>query len=179
MFDQAGTEFAALERVAHILVDETRREIPQIASGPDEELRHFWAGEEVIKLSSPGPCRRGQSRKPASGSQASREVRQADMASNGQEAIEKADALPYDLVFMDCHMPVLDGYEATAEIRRRQRPNHIMRIIAITAEATVSAREQCMQAGMDDFITKPMSPGSLRLMIEKWAPRVESEFVAS
>lgn len=94
----------------------------------------------------------------------------ADITANGQEAVEKLDLLPYDLVFMDCQMPVLNGYEATAEIRRRQQPKQSVRIIALTADATVQAREQCRQAGMDDLITKPVSLDRLKLMVEKWKP---------
>ncbi|MBI4908877.1 MAG: response regulator [Acidobacteria bacterium] len=99
---------------------------------------------------------------------------QAEVACDGAEAIAMVARHPFDIVFMDCHMPVLDGYEATEEIRRRQRPNETVRIVAFTAEATVRAREQCSRAGMDDFITKPVSLGSLKRMVEKWAPRVET-----
>lgn len=93
----------------------------------------------------------------------------ADIAANGRAAIEMLGLLPYDVVFMDCQMPVLDGYGAAVEIRRRPGPNQNVRIIAMTADVTVRARERCMESGMDDFITKPTSRESLSLMVEKWA----------
>ncbi len=100
---------------------------------------------------------------------------EADVVADGREAIDKLDLVPYDVVFMDCQMPVVDGYEATAEIRRRQRPGQSVRIIAFTAEATVRAREQCTKAGMDDFITKPISLDSLKLMVEKWGSTADAK----
>jgi CheY-like chemotaxis protein len=92
----------------------------------------------------------------------------ADVAANGRQAIEMLGLWPYDVVFMDCQMPVLDGYGATVEIRRHG-PNQSVRIVAMTADVTVRARERCMESGMDDFITKPVSRESVRLMVEKWA----------
>jgi CheY-like chemotaxis protein/nitrogen-specific signal transduction histidine kinase len=80
----------------------------------------------------------------------------ADLAGNGREAIEKTALSPYDVVFMDCQMPEVDGYTAAAEIRRREAPDRRAAIIAMTAEATVACRERCKQAGMDSFIAKPV-----------------------
>ena len=80
----------------------------------------------------------------------------ADVAGNGTEAVEMAAKLPYDVVFMDCHMPEKNGYEAATEIRQRQGVNRRVTIIAMTAEAVGDSRERCLAAGMDDFIPKPV-----------------------
>lgn len=79
-----------------------------------------------------------------------------DFAFNGQEAIEAYKSQQYDLIFMDCQMPILDGYEATKEIRRIENGQKHIPIIALTANAMVSDEEKCIEAGMDDFITKPI-----------------------
>jgi two-component system, sensor histidine kinase and response regulator len=82
------------------------------------------------------------------------------MANNGQEAIERLNSEKVDVVLMDCQMPILDGYQATQQLRRedrRSRAGHRLPIIALTANAMAGDREKCMAAGMDDFITKPVS----------------------
>ncbi len=92
---------------------------------------------------------------------------QADVAGNGREAVEMVRMLPYDIVFMDCQMPEMNGYEAAVEIRRREGQERRHTIIALTAEAIAGTREQCLESGMDDFIAKPVSLKDLIAVIEK------------
>jgi signal transduction histidine kinase/HPt (histidine-containing phosphotransfer) domain-containing protein len=98
-----------------------------------------------------------------------------DLAENGRKALAALDGKIYDLVFMDVMMPEMDGLEAARHIRERQKnsaahPNYRSRIvvIAMTAHAMQSDREKCIAAGMDDYLSKPIRPGDIRGMIEKW-----------
>ena len=97
---------------------------------------------------------------------------EADLAANGREAVNMLAARTYALIFMDCQMPVLDGYRATAEIRRAESENGDRRrtpIVAMTAHAMQGDREKCLAAGMDDYLTKPIQLSELRRAIEQWA----------
>ena len=93
-----------------------------------------------------------------------------DLAANGREAVEMFGLLPYDLIFMDCQMPEMDGYAATREIRRREGPNQHVPIVAMTAEALAGCREQCLAAGMDDHLAKPVKLECLVEALQKWVP---------
>jgi signal transduction histidine kinase/CheY-like chemotaxis protein len=94
----------------------------------------------------------------------------ADVAANGNEVLKMLETVPYDLIFMDCQMPAMDGYAATREIRRRETPGQRVAIVAMTAEAMAGAREDCLAAGMDDHIAKPIKPDDLFAALQKWAP---------
>jgi len=93
-----------------------------------------------------------------------------DQAINGKEAVLALGKYPYDLVFMDCQMPIMDGYEATKTIRNPETnvKDHNIFIIAMTANALQGDKEKCLQAGMNDYVSKPISYASLSLMLEKW-----------
>jgi PAS domain S-box-containing protein len=94
----------------------------------------------------------------------------ADLVANGVEALHALRQADYDLVLMDCEMPEMDGYEATRRIRQRRagtRTPHIP-IIAITADAMSGDREKCLQAGMSDYLAKPVELPKLADVIEKW-----------
>lgn len=93
---------------------------------------------------------------------------EADCAVNGQDALDRMTHAAYDLVLMDCQMPVLDGYEATRKIRDREGKESHTLIIALTANAMSGDREKCLTAGMDDYITKPISLKKLKAVIERW-----------
>jgi PAS domain S-box-containing protein len=94
-----------------------------------------------------------------------------DIAHDGQEAIDKTASQEYDIVFMDVHMPQMDGYEATRLIREREnRSGKHQIIIAMTANAMAGDRERCLQAGMDDYLSKPFKENDLRATLARWAP---------
>ncbi|MEO7851875.1 MAG: ATP-binding protein [Rubrivivax sp.] len=94
---------------------------------------------------------------------------------DGHAAREAAAAQDFDIVFMDCHMPVMDGYEATRGMRAdelvRGQHGHRTPIVALTADALASDRERCLAAGMDDFLTKPVGGAQLAATIERWTGR--------
>jgi PAS domain S-box-containing protein len=92
-----------------------------------------------------------------------------EIAENGARAVELHRAAPYDVILMDCQMPEMDGYQATAMIRADERQSNChVPIIAMTAHAMVGDREACMAAGMDDYLTKPVAPKTLREILGKW-----------
>jgi signal transduction histidine kinase/DNA-binding response OmpR family regulator len=99
----------------------------------------------------------------------------ATTVSNGREAVDAETRDRYDLIFMDVQMPVMDGFEAAAEIRRLEiRSRRHVPIVAMTANALNEDRDACLAAGMDDYVSKPVSLANLRAVIEKWLPPKEA-----
>ncbi len=93
---------------------------------------------------------------------------EVEVAENGLEGARKALSEAFDLVLMDCQMPELDGYEATAQIREAEGDGDRRLIVAMTAHAMAGDREKCLGAGMDDYLTKPISLAVLRDLFERW-----------
>ena len=94
-----------------------------------------------------------------------------DAVANGRQAVEAAGKKNYGLILMDCQMPEMDGFEATAVIRNRERNTRHTPICALTANAMAGDRERCLAAGMDDYITKPISPEKLQEAVDRWIRR--------
>lgn len=93
----------------------------------------------------------------------------ADVAENGKIFIEMMDKNHYDLVLMDCQMPVMNGYEATTQYRSTEKPDSHVPIIAVTANALDTDREKCLASGMDDYIVKPVNSATLNNALNQWA----------
>lgn len=101
----------------------------------------------------------------------------ADTVANGLEVLQVVERIPYDIIFMDCQMPEMDGYEATRQLRQREQQrgatdaikSHIT-IIAMTAHAMQGDREKCLEAGMDDYLVKPIEEEALKTALERWVP---------
>ena len=93
---------------------------------------------------------------------------QADVVNNGRLAVEAIKSQQYDLVLMDCQMPEMDGFEATAEIRKLEGKERHTVIFALTANAMTGDRERCLQAGMDDYLSKPFDLTALQRAIDTW-----------
>jgi CheY-like chemotaxis protein len=95
-----------------------------------------------------------------------------DVVSNGREAVDAHQLHTYDLILMDCYMPEVDGFAATRQIRQRERDLKLNRvpIIAFTAEPNGAVREACVDAGMDDFLTKPYEMRKIAEVLSRWLP---------
>jgi signal transduction histidine kinase/CheY-like chemotaxis protein len=100
-----------------------------------------------------------------------------DAVADGAEAVKALESLPYDLVFMDVQMPVMDGVEATRQIRdpRSKVLNSAIPVIAMTAHAMQGDREWCLDMGMNDYVAKPVSPAALAEVVARWLPKKNGE----
>jgi len=95
---------------------------------------------------------------------------QAATANDGRQALDMLAVDKFDVVLMDCQMPVMDGFSATAELRRREGAGSRMPVIALTANATREGRDACLAAGMDDYLAKPFSRAALHTVLALWLP---------
>ncbi|MGK0248834.1 MAG: CheY-like chemotaxis protein/HPt (histidine-containing phosphotransfer) domain-containing protein [Oleispira sp.] len=98
---------------------------------------------------------------------------QADISANGEAAIKALQTVRYDLVFMDCKMPVMDGYNATKRIRNTHSSllNHNIPIIAMSANVLPEDKEKCLRAGMNDFVPKPFKSNKFLQVLQQWLPK--------
>ena len=95
-----------------------------------------------------------------------------DEAGNGEEAVYKAERIAFDLIFMDSHMPVMNGEEATRAIRRHSETvNSDVKIVALTADVVAGVRERLLDSGMDDYLSKPIQIPELYRIVRKYLPQ--------
>jgi len=92
----------------------------------------------------------------------------SDLVANGQLALRQLETTAYDVILMDCQMPVMNGFEATRHIRARFAPGHGPVIIALTANVVAGDREHCLAAGMDDYLPKPVCSATLMDMLDRF-----------
>ena len=98
-----------------------------------------------------------------------------EIANNGRQAIEALRRQPYDLILMDVQMPELDGLETTRQIRAQFAPERQPQIVAMTANAMQGDRELCLQAGMNDYVSKPVQAKELRAALERAGERWQGQ----
>jgi PAS domain S-box-containing protein len=146
----------------------TRQPIPEAreAAGPEApgEIRHPFAGARVLLTED-------NITNQIVGAMMLKNLGcEVDVADNGRQALQKIDRFSYDLVFMDCEMPEMDGFEATAMIRQREDEKSLLPIIAVTAQAMQGDRERCLLAGMSDYLSKPLKQEDFFHALESWLP---------
>lgn len=91
-----------------------------------------------------------------------------EIASHGKEALIKAAAKKYDVIFMDIQMPEMDGYETTRQLRHGDTPNKGTTIIALTANAMSDDKTKCLEVGMNDYLSKPLDVAKLEVLLQKY-----------
>jgi len=102
------------------------------------------------------------------------------VSANGKEALAALEKNTFDLVLMDVQMPEMDGFEATMAIREKEKASgHHLPIIAMTAHAMAGDRERCLNAGMDDYISKPIRPQELADLLKHYSPFASPETLAN
>lgn len=99
---------------------------------------------------------------------------EVDVAEHGHKAIELVANNEYRLIFMDCQMPVMDGFEATQKIRSLDGPNKNIPIIALTANVICGVNDECLDAGMNDVLNKPIQLDNMKQMLQTWLEPEES-----
>jgi len=93
---------------------------------------------------------------------------EVEIAENGSIAVDKTASTAYDLILMDCQMPIMDGFEACRTIRELEGPNQKIPIVALTANVVAGIDQECLQAGMDDILNKPVQLDNMQAMLDKW-----------
>jgi CheY-like chemotaxis protein/HPt (histidine-containing phosphotransfer) domain-containing protein len=164
-----------LDRRGRVVAEEAiAPEVPTRGVVPDA---HAGAPRPHIDEGSPDPRRRGRGQEDnwvnqqvALGTLAKLGCR-VDVAAGGREALDRLRSDSYDVVFMDCEMPDMDGYAATREIRRLEGTSGRVPIVAMTAHAMQGDRERCLAAGMDDYLTKPLELPAVHAALRRWARR--------
>ena len=99
---------------------------------------------------------------------------QVDIAENGLKALNLAAENDYQLIFMDCQMPVMDGFEAARQIRQKGNESQRVPIIALTANVVSGIQQECEAAGMNDILNKPIQLSVMQAMLDKWLVRTDS-----
>jgi PAS domain S-box-containing protein len=99
---------------------------------------------------------------------------EVDVASSGPETLVAVQQTRYALIFMDCRMPEMDGFETTRRLRSAEPAGSRLPVVAMTADASIETRQQCLQVGMDDFLPKPFRLSELERVMQRWAPRAAS-----
>ena len=165
-FDGEITKPVRLSHLLRILIGDTAHDTSTTATQPAPPLM-LTAGARVLVVEDQSLNRDvAESMLKALGLE-------VDTARDGSHALDMLARTRYDVVLMDCRMPVMDGYAATAQLRQRESDGARVPVIALTADTTSAAREACLVAGMDDYLGKPFSRATLRATLVRWIPARE------
>jgi CheY-like chemotaxis protein len=149
--NDSGLYHAIIQGCGHIQADQTPKRIAKILLVEDNIINRMLSQRFLRNLNT-----------------------EIEMVENGKEAVNITNRKHYDLIFMDCQMPIMDGFEATRQIRRSQL-NKKTPIIALTGLESDDERHACLQSGMNDFISKPFSQEQLQAAIRQWLPNIKNE----